>query len=40
MPIDPMTGMPKPYTQDEMLETPLYARTLENLPGITAGRRR
>jgi hypothetical protein len=37
MPIDPMTGMPKPYTQDEMLETPLYARTLENLPGITAG---
>jgi hypothetical protein len=32
-----MTGMPKPYTQDEMLETPLYARTLENLPGITAG---
>jgi hypothetical protein len=37
MPIDPMTGMPKPYTQDEMLETPLYARALENLPGITAG---
>lgn len=37
MPIDPMTGMPKPYTQEEMLEAPLYARTLENLPGITAG---
>jgi len=37
MPIDPMTGMPKPYTQDEMLAAPLYARTLENLPGITAG---
>jgi len=37
MPIDPMSGMPKPYTQDEMLAAPLYARTLENLPGITAG---
>lgn len=37
MPINPATGMPQPYTQDEMLETPLAMRMVENLPGITAG---
>ena len=37
MPINPATGMPQPYTQDQMLETPLAMRMVENLPGITAG---
>ena len=37
MPIDPMSGMPTPYTQDEMVDTPLPLRMAESLPGITAG---
>ena len=37
MPINPMTGMPQPYTQEEMLDAPLVMRMGENLPGITAG---
>ena len=37
MPIDPMSGMPTPYTQDEMLDTPLPLRMAESLPGISAG---
>jgi hypothetical protein len=37
MPINPMTGMPQPYSQEEMLDAPLVVRMGGKLPATTAG---